>query len=216
MAKMRTASQPVKWQDGLVLPETAAHMERYNENQARGLYGPSSVSPRWEPEDLSTAIVHHGEKLHALQVNHEKGIIDNPYLWSIHEHDGHGDPKMGGWEHLDPGDRDVECPMCEAAPGEKCAPDCWDQSSHTGGPLGTNPFESEEQWQDGTRGELWGWQPDRESAQRAAETAWAKYVGEQRARRDEALSGHGDVDIDRPARRGDDFDYGDIFGDGGR
>lgn len=210
MARFRhLASQPVNWQHGRVLPETAAHMESYNERQARGLYGPPSVSPQWKPEDLSTAIVHHGERLHALQVNHETTITDRPYLWSIHEHDGHSDPEVGGWGHLDPADRDKECFMCEAAPGEKCHPDCWDQNSHTGGPMGTTL--EDEQWQDGSRGELWGWQPDRESAMRAAETAWHRYTSDQTQRRDRALDAYGD--IDGPRSRIDD-DYGDIFGEG--
>ena len=216
MAKMRrTAAQPVNWQDGLVLPETADHMASYNEKQARGLYGPSSVSPPWEPGDVSTAFVAHGERMHALQVNHEKTMIDSPHLWSIHRHYAHpdgSDPRTSyGWEHLDDGGRDHECPLCEAAPGEKCHSDCWDQNSHTGGPIGTT-FEYE-QWHDGTRGELWGWQPDRERAQRAAETAWARYTGE---------NGHGlgdDVDlgtigpiVPEPGGQNPDDDYGDFSG----
>jgi hypothetical protein len=81
--------------------------------------------------------------------------------------------------------------MCEAGPGKKCHPDCWDQNSRTGGPLGTTL--EDEQWQDGTRGELWGYQPDRESAQRAAETAWNRYRGANG-------SGLGDYDINQIMR----------------
>lgn len=205
MAKMRTAAQPANWQRGLVLPHTAEDMADPRRTGLRD----------WRPKHVSTAIVHHGEKLHALQVNKEIGIVDKPYLWSIHEHDGVTDPKVGGWEHLDSGDHAEECRMCKVGPGEKCHPECWDQNSRTGGGL-RNTLEDTE-WQDGSRGELWGWQPDRESAQRAAETAWARYTSEH---------GHGlgGVDVNEVARGGDapppagghslgDEDYGDIFGE---
>jgi hypothetical protein len=201
MAKMRrSAAQPVKWQDGMVLPHTAADMANPRRTGLRD----------WRPEHVSTAIVHHGEKLHALQVNKEIGLVGPPYLWSIHEHDGHTDPKVGGWEHLDPADHDHECSMCEAGPGEKCLPDCWDQNSRTGGGM-RNTLE-DTLWQDGSRGDLWGYQPDRGSAQKAAETAWAKYTGE---------NGHGLGDFDpgtigpivpEPGGQNPDDDYGDFSG----
>lgn len=210
MARMRRRAAAVNWQHGMVLPETASAMEDYNDYKEQLGFGPR---PAWEPKHVSTAIVHHGEKLHALQVNHETEIVDEPYLWSIHEHDGHTDPEEGGWEHLDPGDHAEECDLCGAGPGEKCWVGCWDQNSRTGGGL-RNTLEDTE-WQDGSRGELWGWQPDRESAMKAAETAWARYTSEH---------GHGlgGVDLDEVAR-GDgptgghslgDEDYGDIFGGG--
>jgi hypothetical protein len=217
MAKMRrSAAQPVDWQHGVMLPETADHMKDYNKRQERGLYGPSSVSPPWNPEDVSTAFVAHGERMHALQVNHETTISNDPYLWSIHRHYAHpdgSDPRTSyGWEHLDDGGRDHECSMCEAAPGEECGIDCWDQNSHTGGPMGTTIEDDDSRWQDGTRGEFWGWQPDRGRAQKAAETAWAKYTGENG-------SGLGDVDlgtigpiVPEPGGRGPDDDYGDFSG----
>lgn len=182
---------PVDWRRGLVLPDTADHMDYYNEGQERGLYG---GSPPWKPKDLSTAIVYHGERPHALQVNHEKTIVGEPYLWSIHAYHGPGgaDPATShGWEHLDPGDRDLECGMCGAEPGKQCDPDCWDQISHTGGPLGTTL--EDERFQDGSRGELWGYQPDRESAQRAAETAWGRHTQRQG-------SGLGEMDINQIMR----------------
>lgn len=205
MARFRRgAARPIRWQRGLVLPHTAEDMA---DPRRTGL-------PDWKPEHVSTAIVHHGEKLHALQVNKEIGLVDEPHLWSIHVHDGVTDPGAGGWEHLDPGDHEVPCELCEAGPGEKCRPDCWDQSSRTGGGI-RNTLE-DGRWQDGTRGELWGYQPDRESAHRAAETAWAGYTSER---------GHGldGVDVNEVARGGDtrpvgghdlgDEDYGDIFGE---
>jgi hypothetical protein len=205
MARFRhLAAQPVNWQDGMVLPgvaEDMAHQNRTNKYLAD-----------WSPEHISTAIVHHGERMHALQVNQELGIVDQPHLWSIHVLHG-DDPEGGGWEHLDMGDHDHECDMCEAGPGEKCDPGCWDQNSRTGGGL-RNTFE-DEQWQDGSRGEFWGYQPDREGAQRAAETAWAKYTSENG-------SGLGEVNLDEIGRGGGpttgghslgDEDYGDIFGE---
>ena len=211
MARFRhlhAATAGVNWQDGFVLPETAFHMEDYNEYKDKLGFGPRAA---WEPKHVSTAIVHHGERMHALQVNHETEIVDEPHLWSLHVHNG-TDPKEGGWEHLDLGNHDQECDLCEAGPGEKCHSGCWDQNSHTGG--GMRNTREDTQWQDGTGGEFWGWQPDRESAQKAAETAWANYTGDNG-------SGLGDVDVDAIGRQHDvsgpknrpaDDDYGDFSG----
>lgn len=186
MARFRhLAAQPINWQRGVLIPETADLMST---DRKRGWTDP------WKPKHVSTAFVPHGERMHALQVNKETSITDEPYLWSIHAYRGPDgvDPRQSfGWEHLDPGNHAEECSMCEAGPGEKCHPECWDQNSRTGGGM-RNTLE-DEQWQDGSRGELWGWQPDRDSAQRAAETAWAKYTGENG-------SGLGDYDINKLMR----------------
>jgi len=165
MAKFRqlhASSSNINWQHGLVLPDIALAMNDVD-------YGPSED---WKPEDVSTAMIPHGEQMHALQVSKEPYMYNTStgqpsWIWSLKVHNGDDlkDPEQ--WSYLNQ--------VYEPLPGDKHE---WDwNGSLTGGQEIHKSKEDENANSDGTDGGLWGYHQTREGAMKAAENAWNKYVG---------------------------------------
>lgn len=175
MARFRHlhASQPINWQHGVLLPDTARYLKNYNEQTADG-----GSFPFWNPEDVSTATVAHGEQMHALQVSKEPHMIhvdaagnQGPsWIWSIRVHNGDDHKNPDQWEHLNQVPEDVPLP------GDKHD---WDfNGSLTGGQELNKSGADDNANSDGTDGGYWGYHDNREGAMQAAENAWKKYVGD--------------------------------------
>lgn len=180
MARFRHlhASQPINWQHGMLLPDTAELLKNYNEQPGRGSL------PFWNPEDVSTATVAHGEQMHALQVSKEPYMIhvdaagkQGPsWIWSIRVHNGDDHKNPDQWEHLNQVPEDVPLP------GDKHD---WDfNGSLTGGQELNKSGEDDVANSDGTDGGYWGYHDNREGAMQAAENAWKKYVGDNKPNAD--------------------------------
>lgn len=203
MAKMRrSAAKPVEWQHGVVLPDTAENMAEHNSRAYRN-------HREWLPEDVSTAYVNHGEKMHALQVSKDDASGShvflngdpNPWNWSIKVLRGDDPNEPGHWQWLD----EVSDDELKRR-GEDPELAEWGDGNVSG-----QMHTKSEEGGDGTDGGYWSYAPTREHAMRAAENAWERYVGQQTAQRDHNL----DVGLgDRGGHSLGDEDYGDIFGGG--
>lgn len=232
MAKMRrTAAQPMNWQQGVVLPHTARDMAKYNRELAGRPYSlkypDGNGWPEWKPEHVSTAMTAHGERLHALQVVHEHSMVNDeadggsPWLWSLHTLEGDDPKNPDHWKHLnqyerntplpDEDDDDFDFDWNQNYPGEEAE---WDYAgSQTGGQMGNWAIpDLPGDFSSGANGGHWGYSADRDKAQKAAETAWARYTGDNG-------SGLGDVDLGKigpivpePGGQNPDDDYGDFSG----
>jgi hypothetical protein len=176
MARFRHLAAKINWQHGVLLPDTAQDMKYYNDTYVHQIApGNRNAFPEWHPEAVSTAFIPYGERMHALQVNREPGIIrintgktgdQNSWVWSIKAHKGDDLENPDHGEMLNQVD---ENDPVHGALSE------WDwNGSLTGG----QEIHKSRDDSNGTDGGYWGYHTTQEGAMRAAENAWNKHIGE--------------------------------------
>lgn len=258
MAKMRRQAAPPQsfgeWRHGVVLPHTLRDMVKYNERGEVPLpesqlapgdewdMRPMRLGEFWKPEDTSTKLVGHGERMHALQVTTNDANADHddfgaegwavdepePWSWSIHALHGDDPENPDHWEHLgsirmetedwhsaDDGETHRGLGRADGQYGNYAHPST--THPHGDGSYSTGYANSPLiAHSSGELGGHWGYARSREEAMHHAERAWDAHVQRSGWSGEGGDQHHGTTPGADPfgSRTDLDDDFGDIFGGG--